>query len=178
MVATKLELCGDWLYCGSLATQFLSHCAQSYNSIPISSLLLNSIFQIQRYSSRKYSVKLLQISGHSIFLNWSIHSLIFCIFVCRHLISCIADSCTLDLEPEALQPMHNKPYLVHRKHIAAFFLGAIDSSSALCLRAISNSEVINNNTKMQTKTKTHLALNKPQKEHLFIVLGLEVETRK
>lgn len=154
MASTKFELCGDWLYCGSLAIQFLSQCAQSYNSVPISSLLLNSVFQIQRYSSRKYWVQLLQISGHSIFLNWSIHSLIFCVLVCRHLISCIADSWKLDLEPAAVQPIHNKPYLVHRRHIAAFFLGAIDSSSALCLRAVSNSDIIHNNTKMQKKKKT------------------------
>lgn len=149
MAATKFKLCGDWLYCGSLATQFLSHCAQSYNSVPISSLHLNSVFQIQRYSSRKYWVQLLQISGHSIVLNWSIHRLIFCILVCRHLISCIADSRKLELKPAAVQPIHDKPYLVHRRHIAAFFLGAIDSSSALCLRAISNSDVIHNNTKTQ-----------------------------
>lgn len=154
MASTKFELCGDWLYCGSLAIQFLSQCAQSYNSVPISSLLLNSVFQIQRYSSRKYWVQLLQISGHSIFLNWSIHSLIFCVLVCRHLISCIADSWKLDLEPAAVQPIHNMPYLVHRRHIAAFFLGAIDSSSALCLRAVSNSDIIHNNTKMQKKKKT------------------------
>ena len=178
MVATKFELCADWLYYGSLATQFLSHCAQFYNSIPIASLLLNSVFQIQSYSSRKYRVKLLQISGHRIFLNWSIQSLIFCVSVYKHLISCIEDAWLLDLQPAALQPMHNKPYLGPRRHIAAFFLGAIDSSSALCLRAVSNNEVINNNTKMKKKkkphkhkTKTHLALNKPQGEHYSLRVG-------
>ena len=127
---------------------------------------------------RKYRVKLLQISGHRIFLNWSIQSLIFCVPVYKHLISCIEDAWPLDLQPAALQPMHNKPYLGPRRHIAAFFLGAIDSSSALCLRAVSNNEVINNNTKMQKKkkthkhkTKTHLALNKPQGEHYSLRVG-------
>ena len=144
MVATKLELCTDWLYYRSLATQFLSHCAQFYNSIPISSLLLNLVFPPGNTGSSSYKFLVTEFSSTDQY-----KALFFFVLVYRHLISCIEDAWTLDLQPAALQPMHNKPYLVHRRHIATFFLGAIDSSTALCLRAVSNNEVINNNTKMQ-----------------------------
>lgn len=112
--------------------------------------------------------RFLWASVNNIFINWSIHNLILCVFPLTN----IVDLLTLNSQPEYYKRSLSDTDIFPIRHITDFYCsGILDYTSAVHLQAILT---VKSPTKKHQNMKI-VALNRPWKRHMLIVWELKQE---